>query len=267
MKKLIIAMIVFLLTLAVTSPIYAAPNSVSYGTVGSGATALVSGSEVELYTPDGGAGSAYVRLNIPDGIVLNAITSLSYNAQITIAGAFVYAPEVVLNMDADGTNGMEGTGIGWMQSGHDPDALDGDNFLSGDSAPGAGTVDVSIVNRDALVGYNYWAANDARNGLSPTLYNPFATVLSTKLPIHDIDATDIVYSIDFVVGTSGSFDGMKALFSSVELNGTTYPVITVITKSDILMNSGVPGKGLENAPGLQKPFNLKSQAAENAGKK
>jgi len=38
-------------------------------------------------------------------------------------------------------------------------------------------------------------------------------------------------------------------------------------KSEILMGSGVPGKGLENAPGLQKTFNPKSKAAENAGKK
>ncbi|MBA7496925.1 hypothetical protein ES702_07534 [subsurface metagenome] len=39
------------------------------------------------------------------------------------------------------------------------------------------------------------------------------------------------------------------------------------TKSDILINSGVPGKGLENAPGLDKPFNPKSQAGEHAGMK
>jgi hypothetical protein len=39
------------------------------------------------------------------------------------------------------------------------------------------------------------------------------------------------------------------------------------TKADILIDSGVLGKGLENAPGLQKPFNPNSKAAENAGKK
>ncbi len=38
-------------------------------------------------------------------------------------------------------------------------------------------------------------------------------------------------------------------------------------KALILKLSGVPGKGIENAPGLQKPFNPKSQAAEHAGKK
>jgi len=39
------------------------------------------------------------------------------------------------------------------------------------------------------------------------------------------------------------------------------------TKSDILMNSSVPGKGLENAPGLDKLFNPNSQADEHAGMK
>ncbi len=38
-------------------------------------------------------------------------------------------------------------------------------------------------------------------------------------------------------------------------------------KHDILKRSGVPGKGIDKAPGLQKPFNPKSQAAEHAGKK
>jgi hypothetical protein len=38
-------------------------------------------------------------------------------------------------------------------------------------------------------------------------------------------------------------------------------------KRDILKQSCVPGKGIDKAPGLQKPFNPKSQAAEHAGKK
>ena len=39
------------------------------------------------------------------------------------------------------------------------------------------------------------------------------------------------------------------------------------TKADILKDSGVPGKGLDKAPGLQKPFNPNSKAGEHAGKK
>ena len=39
------------------------------------------------------------------------------------------------------------------------------------------------------------------------------------------------------------------------------------SKAFILKDSGVPGKGLDNAPGQQKPFNPKSQADDHAGKK
>ncbi|MGA7677387.1 MAG: hypothetical protein WCA51_03325, partial [Dehalococcoidia bacterium] len=38
-------------------------------------------------------------------------------------------------------------------------------------------------------------------------------------------------------------------------------------KRDILKQSGVPDKGIDKAPGLQKPFNPKSQAAEHVCKK
>jgi len=41
----------------------------------------------------------------------------------------------------------------------------------------------------------------------------------------------------------------------------------LLTKAEILKLSGVPGKGIDKAPGLQKLFNPKSQAAEHAGKK
>jgi len=34
-----------------------------------------------------------------------------------------------------------------------------------------------------------------------------------------------------------------------------------MTKSEILKNSGVPGKGIDNAPGLQKPFNPNTNGA------
>ena len=40
-----------------------------------------------------------------------------------------------------------------------------------------------------------------------------------------------------------------------------------MTKFQILERSGVPGKGISKAPGLQKQFNLRSRAAERAGKK
>lgn len=42
---------------------------------------------------------------------------------------------------------------------------------------------------------------------------------------------------------------------------------TTMTKAEILKERGVPGKGIDEAPGLQKPFNPNSNAAENAGNK
>ncbi|MBA7518060.1 hypothetical protein ES705_10125 [subsurface metagenome] len=39
------------------------------------------------------------------------------------------------------------------------------------------------------------------------------------------------------------------------------------TKAEILKENGVPGRGLDKAKGLQKPFNPNSKADEHAGKK
>ena len=41
-----------------------------------------------------------------------------------------------------------------------------------------------------------------------------------------------------------------------------YVELPVPSKADILKDSGVPGKGLDKAPGLQKPFNPNSQASQ-----
>ena len=41
----------------------------------------------------------------------------------------------------------------------------------------------------------------------------------------------------------------------------------LMTKAEILKLSGVPGQGIDKAPGLKKPFNPKSNAADKAGKK
>ncbi len=270
MKKLAILIAITALFLIAT-PVTANEITVSYGTIGDGATVTEGCSTVELYTPTGLTGSSYVRLEIPGGIALNQIMSLSYTAKITELGPPFgiydsFAPEVVLNIDADDADGLEGTGIDWMLSSYDPNELNGDNFLSGDYWPAdLASPDTDFVNRDALTHYYFWSANDTRNGLSPTLWTPWASI---SYPVHGIDSTDLVYSIDFVVGTSGNFDGMRALFSEVELNRTTYPVISgPPTKACVLIESGVPGNGLENAPGLQKSFNPRSQAGKHAGKK
>lgn len=234
MKKIIMALVMAVALVLVAATGVEAANTVSYGTIGTaGATATQIGSDIELYTPAGLTGSGYVRLNIDGGIVLNTITSLSYTAKVITPGAGGFAPEVVLNIDADGADGLEGIGINWMLSSYNPATLSGDNFLSGDNwPPSAGSIDPTFITRDALTGYYYWSANDDRTGFG-SFWTPFADVLSTKLSAHGIDTTDMVYSIDFVVGTSGNFDNMRALFSSVELNGTTYSVIPLVRSAEI----------------------------------
>ncbi|NQT66574.1 MAG: hypothetical protein HQ569_03220 [Actinobacteria bacterium] len=57
--------------------------------------------------------------------------------------------------------------------------------------------------------------------------------------------------------------GGTVTLSNITVAGSLF----TLTKAETLLNSGVPGKGLENAPGLDKPFNPNSQADENAGKK
>lgn len=265
MKKIIMALVMAVALVLVTATGVGATNTVTYGTKGTGATATVGCSGVELYTPAGLTGHAYVKLMIPDGIALNEIDTLSYTAKVTNPGAGEYGPEVVLNIDADNDEDLDGTGIDWMLSNHSPASIGYDNFLSGDSFQTFGSPDANFVYRNALGDYNYWSTDDARTGFA-YFYSPFVTVLGL-LPEYDIDETDKVYSIDFVVGTSGNFDDMGVEFSSVELNGTTYPVIADPTKACVLIGSSVPGKGLDNAPGLQKPFNSNSQAGSHAGKK
>lgn len=233
-KRLIEGGVGAILILLLTVTGVNAANTVSYGTIGTaGATATQIGSDIELYTPAGLTGSGYVRLNIPSGITLGSITSLSYTAQVTTPGAGGFAPEVVVNIDAD-NDGAEGDGINWMLSSYNPATLNGDNFLSGDNWPASvGVADGAQVNRDALSGYNYWSANDTRTGFG-SLWTPFTTIVPGMLPVHGIDATDMVYSIDFVVGTSPNFDGMRTLFSSVELNGIIYPVIPPDTMAPLV---------------------------------
>jgi len=78
---------------------------------------------------------------------------------------------------------------------------------------------------------------------------------------------DYVQSYTGYEGYNGEYSQYRGLWiTDTGVFDITIPVPVPI-KADILKNSGVPGKGLENAPGLQKPFNPKSQADEHAGMK
>ena len=66
-----------------------------------------------------------------------------------------------------------------------------------------------------------------------------------------------------VTGIDPSGKSVSATSNSVSVSLNK----SLMTKFEILKQSGVPGKGIDTAPGLQKLFNPKSQAAEHAGKK
>jgi len=104
-----------------------------------------------------------------------------------------------------------------------------------------------------------------------TLYGGGRRISEWKVPLSSIGvspgeeikvggsvATDVVGSLSYTYPA-----GLDWQDSSTFLTIS----IPVPTKADVLMGSGVSGRGLENAPGLQKPFNPNSKAAENAGKK
>ncbi len=62
-------------------------------------------------------------------------------------------------------------------------------------------------------------------------------------------------------------DGTLVSATTEPVSVSLYINKSLLTKAEILKLNGVPGKGILNAPGLQKLFNPKSQAAEHAGKK
>ena len=133
-----------------------------------------------------------------------------------------FAPEVILNVDANNDGVITDTGLNWMMVGHG--TLGGDNFLSGDENPVTkGALDSGFVVMNALGGYSYWDANSAGTDFGTLAYSTFSTAVSL-LPSDGISATSKVYSIDIVAGTSSNFDGLRVLVNNIELNGTTYTV-------------------------------------------
>jgi uncharacterized repeat protein (TIGR01451 family) len=68
-----------------------------------------------------------------------------------------------------------------------------------------------------------------------------------------------------VTGTDSQGELVSAVSSAVSVELIIKKEL--MTKAEILKLSGVPGKGIDTAPGLQKQFNPNSNAAENAGKK
>ena len=134
-----------------------------------------------------------------------------------------------------------------------------------DVSAGVGELTVDFIQpRNFYACFEYRTDGDTSQMTSPTNYNSLVTdglypykCLSTISTFQKTITADQYVEIRMVFGgeTDERFDWTK------------FDVLTAPTKADILIGSGVPGKGLDVAPGLQKPFNPKSQAAGHAGKK
>jgi hypothetical protein len=73
--------------------------------------------------------------------------------------------------------------------------------------------------------------------------------------------------VNTATATGTDRDGILVSATTEPVSVSLYINKWLLFKSEILKLSGVPGKGIEKAPGLQKLFNPRSQAIEHAGKK
>jgi hypothetical protein len=73
--------------------------------------------------------------------------------------------------------------------------------------------------------------------------------------------------VNTATATGTDPDGTLVAATTDPVSVSLYINKSLLTKAEILKLSGVRGKGILKAPGLQKLFNPKSQATEHAGKK
>jgi plastocyanin len=101
--------------------------------------------------------------------------------------------------------------------------------------------------------------------LSKTTLAATENITSTKTyTVISADLPGPIVNIATVKATDPAGQVVQANSGKVVVN---LKGVQATTKSQILQQSGVPGKGILSAPGLQKPFNPNSQAEFNAGKK
>jgi len=98
---------------------------------------------------------------------------------------------------------------------------------------------------------------------SPTLA-PGKSLTATAS--HMVTIADLPGPITNTATASGTDSTGKSIsVTSDQVSVSLYTNVWELFKSEILKLMGVPGKGIEKAPGLQKPFNPRSKAAEHHG--
>ena len=131
---------------------------------------------------------------------------------------------------------------------------------------------------DILVGYQIaesggftWNSNyvipDASNEtIQETAYAILALLEMDDYEDQVSEAAIYILSVQLPAGGWENYEG-RGENNEVTAEALWAVSLVSLTKADILKFRGVPGKGLDKAPGLQKPFNPKSKAEDHAGKK
>jgi hypothetical protein len=143
------------------------------------------------------------------------------------------------------------------------------------------TADVSSASPHETIVYTYTIINTgdvtiSNLSLEDSELGPIVLPTTSLGPSDNVTATqDYTVVVDdlpgplvntaIATGTEPNGDEVSATSNAVSVELTINKAL--MTKAEILKLSGVPGKGIDHAPGLQKPFNPKSRAAERAGKK
>jgi hypothetical protein len=130
------------------------------------------------------------------------------------------------------------------------------------------TYTYTIVNTDNVTVSNITLEDDKLGAISltDTTLAPGENITATAAYTVTIsDSPGPIVNTATVTGTDPNGTLVSATTDPVSVS--LYINKWLLFKAEILKLMGVPGKGIEKAPGLQKPFNPKSQAAEHADKK
>jgi hypothetical protein len=126
----------------------------------------------------------------------------------------------------------------------------------------------TITNNGNVTVDNLSLEDDKLGAISLTTDALAAGESTTATASYEVTVSDLpgpVVNTATVAGTGP--DGESISAASEPVSVSLYVNRWELFKAEILRLMGVRGKGIDHAPGLQKPFNPKSQAAEHAGKK
>jgi len=201
--------------------------------IGENITATATYTVAETDLPGPLVNTATISGTDPDG---NPITD-----NVTASVELAYAPSIQVTKTANPTSASPGENITYTYTITNNGNITIDNLSLQDNKLGA----ISLSDITLAPGENITAT---------ATY----TVTISDLPGPIINTAT-------VMGTDPT--GESISLTSDPASVSLYINKRLLTKAEILKLSGVPGKGIEKAPGLQKLFNPKSQAAEHAGKK